>query len=56
MKLTPPKEITFWIAVLLAVLALLSFLGRFAFLPIPAFWLLFIAFALLALALMIRDL
>lgn len=56
MKLTPPKEITFWIAVVLAVLALLDFLGKFSLLPIEAFWLLFIAFALLALALMIRDL
>lgn|GEM_PF-1994136 len=40
-KLTPPKEITFWIAVALGLLGLFSFLGVFTLLPIEAFWLLY---------------
>ena len=56
MRLTPPKQITFWIAIVLAVLGLLSFMGSFTLLPIPAFWLVFIAFALLVVALMVKDL
>jgi hypothetical protein len=56
MKLTPPKMITFGISVLLAFLGLLSFLGAFTLLPIEAFWLLFIAFVLLAVSLMVKGL
>ena len=53
LKLTPPKEITFWIAVALGLLALFSELGTFTLLPIAAFWLLFIGFALLVVALLV---
>jgi hypothetical protein len=56
LKLTPPKEITFWIAVVLGLLALLSQLGTLTVLPIAAFWLLFIAFALLVVALLVKGL
>jgi hypothetical protein len=56
MRLTPPKQITFWIAVVLAVLGLLSFIGTLTILPIEAFWLVMIAFVLLAVALMVKDL
>jgi hypothetical protein len=56
LKLTPPKEITFWIAVVLGILALLSFLGTLTILPIAPFWLLFIAFALLVVALLVKGL
>ena len=56
MKLTPPKEITFGIAVVLGLLGLLSFLGVFTLLPIEAFWLLFIGFALLVVALLVKGL
>ncbi len=55
MKLTPPKEITFWIAVVLGLLGLFSFLGVFT-IPIAPFWLLFIGFALLVVALMVKGL
>jgi hypothetical protein len=55
MKLTPPKTITFWIAVVLGFLGLLVFLGAIpAFLP--AFWLVFIGLALLAIALLVKGL
>lgn len=56
MKLTPPKQITYWISVALALLALLSELAVFTLIPIPAFWLLFIGFILLALSLMVKGL
>jgi len=54
LHLTPPKEITFWIAVALGVLGLFSFLGVLS-LPIAAFWLVFIAFALLVVALLVKG-
>jgi predicted membrane channel-forming protein YqfA (hemolysin III family) len=56
MKLTPPKAVTFWISVALAVLGLLSQLALFTLIPVPAFWLLFIGFVLLALSLMVKGL
>jgi hypothetical protein len=56
MKLTPPKMITFWIAVALGLLGLLAEIGTLTVLPIAAFWLLFIGFALLVLALLVKGL
>jgi hypothetical protein len=56
MKLTPPKMITFWIAIVLALLGLLSHIGILAVLPIAAFWLLFIGFVLLVLGLLVKGL
>jgi len=47
MRLTPPRQTTFWISILLAVLAVL---GRFAGLPVVSgneFWFLLIAFVVL---------
>jgi hypothetical protein len=48
MKLSAPKQATFWIAVILAVLGLLGQLAVAALAPY-AFWLLLIGFVLLAL-------
>ena len=56
MKLTPPKEITFWIAVVLGILGLLAEIGTLSVLPIAAFWLLFIGFVLLVLGLLVKGL
>jgi hypothetical protein len=56
MKLTPPKMITFWIAIVLALLGLLSQIGILAVIPIAGFWLLFIGFVLLVLGLLIKGL
>lgn len=50
MKLSAPKNMTWWIAVVLGVL---GFLGNFMALPVIgglSFWLLFLGFALLAVA------
>lgn len=56
MKTTAPKQSTFWIAVALAVLAFLSENGTLSVLPIAAFWLLVIAFVLLALGVLVKNL
>lgn len=56
MKLSAPKNITWWIAVILGVL---GFLGNFMALPVISgfsFWLLFLGFALLAVATMMDGL
>jgi hypothetical protein len=54
MKLTPPKQITFWISIVLGLLGLIAF-----FVPaisVYAFWLAFVGFALLALGLLVKGL
>ena len=56
MKLTPPKNITWWIAVALGVLGLLAFMGTLKVLPLDPFWLAFLGLALLAIACMVKDL
>lgn len=48
MRLTAPKLITFWIAVILAIIAVLGELAIAALAPY-AFWILVVAFVLLAL-------
>jgi hypothetical protein len=56
MKLTAPKQITFWIGVAFGLLGLLSQTGTLSILPIAAFWLLFIGFVILALAVLVKNL
>ena len=56
MKLTPPKQVTWFIALALAVLGLLGYLDIIKPLTQYAFWLALIAAALLLLATLIRDL
>jgi len=56
MKLTPPKVITWWIAVILGVLGLLGYLGTVAGLNQYSFWLVAAGLALLAVATLVRDL
>ena len=48
MNLSEPKQITFWIAVVVAVVALLAQLITIPVLSGLAFWLLLIAFIILA--------
>ena len=50
LKLSEPKVVTFWIAVILAVLGILAFLGTIPGLSSYAFWLVAAGFVLLALA------
>jgi hypothetical protein len=55
MKLTPPKIITFWIAVVLGVLGLLGEVGLLAFLAPYTFWLVFIGLVVLVLGLLVKG-
>jgi hypothetical protein len=56
MKLTPPKVITWWVAVILGVLALFGYLKTIAGLTPYAFWLAIAGLALLAIATLVKDL
>ena len=56
MKLTPPKQITFWISVVLGLLGLLGNLGVIAALAPFAFWFAFVGLLLLTLSLLIKGL
>jgi len=56
MKLSPPKQITWFIALALAVLALLGQTGVIAALAQYSFWLALIAAALLLLATIVKGL
>lgn len=48
MKLTPPKQSTFWIALVVAVVGLLGALGIVGALAPYAFWLALVAYVVLA--------
>ena len=56
MKLSPPKQITWFIALALAVLALLGHAGVIAALATYDFWLALVAAGLLLLATLVKDL
>jgi len=56
LKLSEPKVVTFWIAVILAVLGLLAFLGTISGLSSYAFWLVAAGFVLLALGNLLKNL
>jgi hypothetical protein len=56
MKLTPPKNITWWIAVILGVLGLLGHFGTIAALKQYDFWLVVAGLALLVVATLVRNL
>lgn len=55
MKLSAPTIIVFLISVVIAVLGVLAGLGIFAIIPISAFWLVTIAYAVLALACLFKG-
>jgi threonine/homoserine/homoserine lactone efflux protein len=56
MRLSRPKVIVFWIAVILAVIGFLSFLGIIPLAASTGFWALVIGFVLLALGCLLKDL
>jgi hypothetical protein len=56
MKLTPPKVITWWIALILGVLALLGHLGNIAALAKYDFWLAIVGLALMLVACLVKGL
>jgi hypothetical protein len=55
MKLTPPKNMTFWISILLGLLGFLGKVGVRVLAPFD-FWLVFIAYVLLVVALVVKGL
>ncbi len=56
MKLTPPKVLTWWIAVILGALALIGTLVSIPFVTTYAIWFAIVGLALLALATLIKGL
>ncbi len=56
MKLSRPKNATWWIAVVLGALGLLGELGAMALLSHYAFWLVFIGLGLLVLGTLFKNL
>jgi hypothetical protein len=56
MKLSPPKNITWWIAVVLGVLALLGYFGTIAALAKYDFWFAIAGLGLLAIACLVKNL
>jgi cytochrome c oxidase subunit IV len=56
MKLSAPKQITFWIAVIVAVVGVIAFLVTSLGLSGYAFWVLVVAFVILALGNLIEGL
>ncbi len=56
MRLSPPKVITWWIALILGVLGLLGFLGVIAGLSQYAFWLVAAGLALMLVATLVKNL
>jgi hypothetical protein len=56
MKLTPPKVVTWWVAVILGVLGLLGHFGTIAALSPYAFWLVAAGLILLVIACLVKNL
>ncbi len=56
MKLTPPKQITWWIAVIVGVVGILANFITIPVLSGYSFWLVVIGFALLAVATVVEGL
>jgi threonine/homoserine/homoserine lactone efflux protein len=56
MDLSAPKQVTFWISVVLAVLGLLGHLVKIPFISTYAFWFLLVGFILLAAGCFVKDL
>lgn len=56
MKLTPPKVITWWIALILGVLGLIGYLGNVAGLKTYSFWLVTAGLVLMLVAALVRGL
>jgi hypothetical protein len=55
MKLTPPTNLTFWVAVILGVLGILGSLISLSFISTYAFWFVVVGFVLLALGVLVKK-
>ena len=55
MSLSAPTNVVFIISLVIAILGLLAGLGVFAIIPLSGFWLMTIAYVILALACMLKG-
>jgi hypothetical protein len=55
MKLSAPQVITFWIAVILAIVGVLAYLGTISGFSTYAFWLVVVGFIVLALGNLVKG-
>lgn len=56
MKLSAPKNVTWWVALALGVLGLIGFVGKVGFLSTYAFWLVLAGLVLMLVAVMVKRL
>ena len=56
MQLSPPKQVTFWVSVVIALIAVVASFVAIPFLSPYAFWIAILAFVLLALANLLEGL
>ena len=56
MKLSAPKNVTWWVAVVVGVLGILGTLVSIPLVSANAFWFVFVGFVLLALATLLKGL
>jgi hypothetical protein len=56
MKLSAPKNVTWWVAVVLGVLGILGSLVAIPFVSTYSFWFVVVGFVLLVLATLLKDL
>ncbi|MBN2045907.1 MAG: hypothetical protein JW757_12860 [Anaerolineales bacterium] len=56
MKLSAPKNVTFYVALVLGVLGLLGYLVQLPFITGAAFWLVFLGFLVLVASVVLPDL
>jgi len=55
MNLSAPTQIVFIIALIIAIIALLMFFNVIAFIPVAAFWVMTLAYVVLAAACLLRG-
>lgn len=55
MNLSAPTQIVYIIALVIAIIALLMFLNVIAFIPVAAFWVMTLAYVVLAVACLLRG-
>lgn len=55
MNLSAPTQVVFFVALVIAIIALLMFLNVVTFIPIPSFWVMTLAYVVLAVGTLIRG-
>jgi len=55
MSLSAPTQIVYIIALIIAIIALLMFFNVIAFIPVAAFWVMTLAYVILAVACLLRG-